>query len=139
MNALEVNKEQKMGKKGLKQKVRHFFARDFFRSPIVHWVLIGAIFVNLANWGGLAYFIRPVDFPITLHYNVYFGVDIIGNWQEAYFLPLIGTLIFIVNIWLAYFFYRQKERIAAYLLLLAAFIVQVGVSIAVIGIILINY
>lgn len=126
-------------KAGLKQKARRFFTGEFFGNSIVHWALIAAFFLNIANWASLAVFIRPVDFPIILHYNVYFGVDLIGNWRQAYFLPAVGTIMLAVNAILAYFFYRQKERIASYLLLLAAFIVQAGISIAVASVILINY
>ncbi len=123
----------------LKEKVRCFFAKDFFRNSLVQWVLIGALFFDFVNWGVLGFFIRPVDFPIILHYNVYFGVDLIGNWWQVFFLPAVGTIILTVNSLLAYFFYRQKERIASYLLLLAAFIVQAGISIASASIVLINY
>ncbi|KKP97579.1 MAG: hypothetical protein UR99_C0009G0011 [Candidatus Moranbacteria bacterium GW2011_GWD2_36_12] len=119
--------------------INYFFARDFFRSSLVHWVLIAALLVNAANWGAIAYFIRPVDFPIILHYNVYFGVDVIGAWWQMYFLPLIGLAILSVNTVLGYLFYQQKERIVAHLLLLATFIVQIGISIAVASLLLINY
>lgn len=123
----------------LKLKLKYFFAKEFFHSALVHWVLIGALFVNGANWGVIAYFIRPVDFPIILHYNVYFGVDVIGAWWQIYFLPLIGLLILIVNTALGYLFYQQKERTVTHLLLLATFIVQICISIAVASLLLINY
>ncbi len=124
---------------GLKNHARNFFAQEFFHNSLVQWVLIGAIFVNLVNWAILAYFIRPVDFPIILHYNVYFGVDLIGSWWQVFFLPLMGTLILIINLILAYFFFKQKERVASHLLLLSAFVIQAGISIAVASIVLINY
>ncbi|MCX6765585.1 MAG: hypothetical protein NT136_01325 [Candidatus Moranbacteria bacterium] len=134
-----IEEEKTKERTSLKAKIRHFFAQDFFRNAIVHWALIGAFFLNIANWGLLAFFIRPVDFPIILHYNVYFGVDLIGDWWQAYFLPLMGAAIMAVNITLAHFFYRKKERIASYLLLLAAFFVQVGTLIASASVVLINY
>jgi hypothetical protein len=120
-------------------KTKILFSKDFFRSGQVQWVLIGALILNLANWLALAYFIRPVDFPITLHYNVYFGVDIIGPWWQAYFLPGIGLVIMAVNTTLGYFFYQQKDRIIGHILLLATCIIQVAVSIAVASLIMINY
>ena len=119
--------------------VKRFFTQEFFLSGLVQWSLIASIILNVANWGFLFYFIRPVDFPIILHYNVYFGVDIIGKWLEAYYLPLIGDIMLIVNAILGYMFYLQKERVVAHLLLLATFFVQVSISIAVASIILINY
>lgn len=123
----------------LQLRLGYFFSQEFFRSPLVQWVIIGALLVNITNWGLIAYFIRPVDFPIILHYNVYFGVDVIGAWWQVYFLPLIGIAILSVNTVLGYLFYQQKERIVAHLLILATFIVQIGITIAVTSLLLINY
>lgn len=137
---MEILGENKVeNKMSLKEKVRHFLAQEFFKNGLVHWVLIGSFFVNLADWGLLAFFVRPVDFLIILHYNVYFGVDILGSWQEAYFLPAVGTFFLAMNVFLGYFFYQRKERIATYLFLLGAFIVQAGVLIAEASIIKINF
>lgn len=120
-------------------KLKYFFSQEFFRSGLVQWVIIGALLVNVTNWGLIGFFIRPVDFPIILHYNVYFGVDVIGAWWQVYFLPLIGLAILIVNTVLGYLFYQQKERIVAHLLILATFIVQISITIAVASLLLINY
>lgn len=120
-------------------KIKSFITQEFFRNAIIHWVLIASLFVNAVCWGALAFFIRPVDFPIILHYNVYFGVDIIGDWWQAYFLPLIALAIMSVNIVLAYSFYKKEERIISYILLLAGLLVQVSGAIAIGGIIRINY
>jgi hypothetical protein len=134
--------DQYVGKdseKKLQLRLKIFFTQEFFHSSLVQWVIIAALVVNATNWGVIAYFIRPVDFPIILHYNVYFGVDVIGAWWQIYFLPLIGLVIMTVNAVLGYLFYQQKERIVAHLLILATFIVQVGISIAVASLLLINY
>jgi len=126
-------------KPGLKLKIRRFFANKFLRNPITQWLLIASLFINLADWAALAFFIRPVDFPIILHYNVYFGVDVIGDWWQSYALPFTGSVILIVNFILAGCFYGRRERIASYILLIAALAVQAGVAIAEAGVILINY
>lgn len=118
---------------------KKFFLQEFFRSSLVHWVLIASLIINIANWGAIAYFIRPVDFPIILHYNVYFGVDIIGDWWQIYYLPLIGLIILLANAILGYVFYQKKERLAAHLLMLATFIVQISIAVAVISLLIINY
>lgn len=123
----------------IQSKLRYFFSQEFFRSSLVQWVILGALLINATNWGLIAYFIRPVDFPIILHYNVYFGVDVIGAWWQIYFLPLIGLAILSVNTILGYLFYQQKERIVAHLLILTTFIVQIGITIAVTSLLLINY
>ncbi|HPN54867.1 MAG TPA: hypothetical protein PLB52_02935 [Candidatus Moranbacteria bacterium] len=136
---IEENSQTLFAQGGLKTKIKNFFTQEFFQSGIVHWVFIGALILNLVNWGLIAYFIRPVDFPIILHYNVYFGVDVIGDWWQVYYLPLIGLIILLANTILGYLFYKQKERIVAHLLMLATFIAQIGVTIAVSCLLMINY
>jgi hypothetical protein len=119
--------------------IKNFFSQEFFTSGLVHWVLIGSLVLNIANWGLIAFFIRPVDFSIILHYNVYFGVDVIGPWWQVYFLPAIGLVILSINTILGYLFYQKKERIVAHLLMLATFIAQVGITVAVASLLMINY
>jgi hypothetical protein len=123
----------------IKLKLGNFFSQEFFKSALMHWVLIGALILNGINWGLIAYFIRPVDFPIVLHYNVYFGVDVIGAWWQLYFLPAIGLIILTINTVLGYLFYQKKERIIAHLLMLATFIVQIGMTVGVVSLLIINY
>jgi hypothetical protein len=84
-------------------------------------------------------FVKPNDLPIVLHYNVYFGVDIIGDWWQVFLLPSIGLVFMLVNGILSYALYKRYERIAAYLFLLTAFLVQVSIVIASVSISIINY
>lgn len=116
-----------------------WLSSEFFKNLIVRWLLTGTIFLNIANWVLLAIFIRPVDFKIIFHYNVYFGVDLIGDWWQPYILPSMGIVFLIVNLAMAQWFYQQKERIAAYILLLASLMIQAGLIIASSAIVLINY
>jgi len=134
-----VPQSNTISKQNLKTKFKRFFSQEFFHSGMIQWSLIGSIIVSLANLGVMVWFMRPVDFPVVLHYNVYFGVDMVGKWWQAYFLPFIGFGVLAVNTTLGYLFYKQKERIVAHLLLLAALVVQIAVSIAVASIIMINY
>lgn len=123
----------------LKEKTAFFSSNEFFRNPIFQWVFIASLAVNFINWGALAFFIRPVDFPLILHYNVFFGVDIIGAWWQVFFLPGMGLFILAVNTFLAFLLFARKERIAAYIFLLASFFVQAGLAISSASLILINY
>jgi hypothetical protein len=125
-------------KKTLKQKLSGFFGQEFWRSPLVQWVLIITVFLDFASWGILIFYIRPIDLPIVLHYNVYLGVDVVGEWWQAYLLPLISNLFLVVNTILAYLFYQKKERLAGYIFLLASFFVQAGTLIAISGLLMIN-
>lgn len=137
MNVKSINPEKIY--QGLIGNFKFFFAEEYFRSGIVIWLLILSLFFNLADWISLKIFVKAVDFPIILHYNVYFGVDSIGNYKEIYLIPAIGIILLIVNLLLSFYFYKNKERIASYLLLMAVLMIQLSLLVASIGLILINY
>ncbi|MDO8241270.1 MAG: hypothetical protein Q7T51_04815 [Candidatus Moranbacteria bacterium] len=120
-------------------KVMEFLAHEYFKSHIVIWLLILSLASNLINWLILKIWVKPVDFSIILHYNVYFGVDSIGDYKQAYLLPLIGIILFAINLTLSVFFYERKERIASYILLMATLMIQLSLIVASVSVILINY
>jgi hypothetical protein len=120
-------------------RLRLFIKDDFYKSNIILWLLVLNLFFNLANWIMLAFFMRSVDGEIILHYNVYFGVDSIGDWKQVFIMPTIGIALFAINWALARYFYGRKERIASYALLLASLLSQLSLIIASISVILINY
>lgn len=124
---------------GLKTRIRSFFVQEYFKRAIVIWLVILSLAINLSEWIILKVFIKPVDFPIILHYNVYFGVDMVGNYKSVFLIPLIGLALFLVNFLLSLYFYRSKERIASYLLLMAALMIQLSLLVAALSIIIINY
>lgn len=114
-------------------------AQEYFKSHIVRWLLLLIGVANLANWAALKIFIQPVDLPIILHYNVYFGVDMLGNWKNLFLLPAVGLFLFLINFFLSIYFYRRKERIASYLLLIATLMIQLSLLVASVSAIIINY
>lgn len=139
MGESSKNIPSKTAKMSLKKKIRSFFAEEYFRSHIVRWLLLFIGVANLANWAALKIFVQPVDLPIILHYNVYFGVDMLGGWKNLFLLPAVGLILFLVNFFLSLYFYRRKERIASYLLLIATLIIQLSLIVASVSVIIINY
>jgi hypothetical protein len=129
----------KENSKSLKDRFRLFFKHEFFKNKVVLWMAISNIILNLVNWLLLWRFIKPIDSSIILHYNVYFGVDMIGNWKAAFILPGIGLMLFFINYLLAFYFYMKLERIACHILLMASLMVQMSLLIASLSVILINY
>ena len=65
---------------------------------------------------------------IPLHYNVYFGVDYIGRWEYAIFLPAFATVAFIANFLVARAVRKESEALANTLTISAA-----GVSILILA------
>jgi hypothetical protein len=137
MNNLEDKIEG--GKESLTDRFKLFFKGEFFKNRLILWMIGLNLFFNLANWIILWRFIRPVDSSIILHYNVYFGVDMTGDWKNAFILPLIGLIIFLINLILAHYFFQKLERIASHILLMAGFMAQLSLLVASVSVILINY
>ncbi len=139
MGAKSILEKIKNSPKNLGGKFKAFFIQEYFRNTIVLWLLAVSFLVDLANAVSLVIFVQPVDFPIILHYNVYFGVDVLDSFEKVYLMPLIGAFLFIVNTLLGLYFYQQKERIASYILAIANLMIQLSLLVASISIILINY
>ena len=87
----------------------------------------------------LKFFLVPSEKSIILHYNVYFGVDSIGDFHEVYMLPFIGISMLLINGLFSFYFYAKKERVASYILLLTVLMIQMSLLISVISVIIINY
>lgn len=134
-----IEKNNTYSFKSLMVKFRLFFTQEYFKGNIVRWLLFLSVMSNLINWIILKIFIDPVDLPIILHYNVYFGVDMLGNWKSVFILPGIGLVLFFINALLSINFYQKKERIASYLLLIATLMIQLSLIVASASLIIINY
>ncbi|MFC1609115.1 hypothetical protein ACFL2R_04110 [Patescibacteria group bacterium] len=113
--------------------------KEFFTNPILILVLSLSIVVNLGIFIFLYYFIGSSGQSVVLHYNAYFGVDLVGSRWQIYLMPLTGLAFIVINLILAIYFFCKKERIAAHILMLTAFMVQLGIVIATISTIMINY
>lgn len=83
----------------------------------------GTIVLNAASWIWLATHIHPHLGQVFLHYNILFGVDLVGPWYAVYTLPLAGLCIFLLNGMLGWVLFKQ-DAFAAYLLNTIALVVN---------------
>ena len=111
----------------------------FLKNTIVRMLFGANVFLILASFGILGYFVRPTNGLFVIHYNVYFGVEIEGVWWQIFILPLAGVFFLLCHFFLAWRFYELRERIAAYLMLFGSCLISIGILIANIGIAFINY
>ncbi len=112
---------------------------SFFENMIVRTLLGVNAFFCLVSFGLLGYFIKPTENIIVLHYNIYFGVDIQGVWWQVFILPIAGILFLIGHTFFARRFYDSSERIAAYLMLFGSGLLSIGIVLASVSIVFINY
>ena len=111
----------------------------FSKNVVVRLLAIAGMLFSLIALGLFLYFIRPTDSLLILHYNIYFGVDLLGLWWQAYILPVLCFVLFLGHFSLARYFYYQHERVAAYLFLLGFVLVSLSLLVASVAIVYINY
>jgi len=93
-------------------------------------ILLGsALLLNIASWVWLLVNIRPSVGQVFLHYNILFGVDLVGSWYAVLSLPTAGLSIIILNAILGWFLYKQ-DAFAAYLLNAVAVLVNIFLLVA---------
>lgn len=111
----------------------------FFKNSFIRTLLLGNVFFLIASSAFLGFVIRPRETPIVLHYNVYFGVDLLGAWWQAYLLPAAVLFLLAFHLFLARYFYRRRERVASYLLLLSMLFLSAAIAISSAAIAYVNY
>ena len=99
-------------------------ARPYWKDKQIMAVLFLSIILNIFIWIFLIQNQKENSHPIILHYNLFFGVDHLGNYEKIYLIPLSGLIIIIVNSILGHLLYL-KEKLAAYLLVFIIFIIQI--------------
>ena len=95
--------------------------------------LLGLSFcINIITWLVILTQIHPTSEIIPLHYNIYYGPDIVGKGYYLYLLPLVGLAILGIN----YFFYKYaktREEFAAKTAVSVALVLQVLILISVLA------
>lgn len=107
----------------------------FFRNKLIVWSLILNVLFLVLNFFYIFLKLRLKEGLIPLHYNIYFGVDLIGNKGQILKLPFVGLIVLGVNYFLARFVYG-KERFVSYILVDAALAVAIILFLA--GVFILN-
>lgn len=87
---------------------------SFFYARVYLAVLLG---LNLLNWFAAYAINKNVSQNlIVLHYNIDFGVNLIGGAKKIYLIPLLGLIIILINFILLAVIHRQSKFIVHLLL-----------------------
>lgn len=113
----------------LRAGVRATFASSYWKNRTVSRVNTLSFTLNLIIWIYLLLERIPGGMPMILHYNLFVGVDVVGEYDRLFLLPAVGLLLFATNTILGHYFYRI-ERLATYLLALNTLIIQVFLLLA---------
>jgi|GEM_PF-714734 hypothetical protein len=102
----------------------------FFENPLVRTLLIASLSIIVLSFlAVIVFIIRGAGATIVLHFNVYFGVDIVGSPWQALLIPATALSFLLLNVMLASRFYAVRERVAAHILLFAAFLATLSAGV----------
>ena len=112
----------------------------FWQDRLVRYNILAALILQAGLWFLIFFKIMPLanelDF-LSLHYNIYFGIDLIGNWYRIFYIPAAGLLFLIINIVLIFFLYK-KERFLSYFVAACSTLISLGLAVALLLITLLN-
>ena len=114
----------------------HVFSFFYFRIYLI--LVLG---LNLLIWL-LSYYVnmQVSQDLVILHYNVDFGVDLIGNVKEIFIIPALGFIIILVNVFLLFNFSKHRHfKFLNHLLFTASILVNLFLLLALASIYLINF
>ncbi|MAF13962.1 MAG: hypothetical protein CMI53_03645 [Parcubacteria group bacterium] len=109
----------------------------FFNDKVIKGNLLFSILVNIFLWIFLVWQVKSFPDLISLHYNIYFGIDLLGSKYQLFLLPVLGLIFFFINLLIGSMVYT-KEKILSYFLSGASTLSQFIFLIAVAFITIIN-
>lgn len=86
-------------------------------------ILFTALILNLSMWIIIYRRVEPSSDFVPLHYNIYFGINYVGEWYRVFVIPFLGIFIGCVNIIIARLLHR-KNKVASYILATSIMLVQ---------------
>lgn len=89
-----------------------YLLKIFFKDP---WVLAPLIVSALSQsfmWFYILHNLGGRSDNLFLHYNIIFGVDLVGSWWKILFLPMGGLVIILVNYLLSLWLYNIDKVVA---------------------------
>ncbi len=113
----------------------------FFSQKIIYWSLVLTLVLNIYIWYLIYKFIDFGREFHVIHYNAYFGIDLLASPLTLLNIPLIGIIILILNLILAYVFYifKTEFKILSYFLVLVSFFINLELIIYLLGVIAVEY
>jgi len=107
-----------------------YLLKIFFRDKLVFVPLIISGILQIFMWWYIFNHLKVGEAHYFLHYNIVFGVDLVGNWWRIIFMPITGLIFMLLNFGLAIYFYNH-DKLMARLFTVATPLFQFFLSIAV--------
>lgn len=79
--------------------------------------------LNLWMWTMLYSRVYPTHELVTLHYNIYFGITLVGEWHKIFIIPFFGMCVIVINFFFSLLLY-ERDKLAAYITIAVSCIIQ---------------
>jgi len=112
----------------------------FWRNLFIRYTTIAAIVLQIGMWLLLVWKFLPIARQleiVSLHYNIYFGIDLIGSWYGILTIPAVGLVFILVNSILILALFK-REKFLSYFLAGCNVLINLGLLTALILITLLN-
>lgn len=108
--------------------------------PLFTWTMVVSLMLVAFMVALIFWKIYPIGVEreiIPLHYNAYFGVDLLGPWFHVFYLPAIGLVCLLANLAFARLLF-EREHLLSILLAVATMVIEVVLLVALVLITLLN-
>jgi hypothetical protein len=68
-----------------------------FAPKLTWFFLLASIVINMATWGYILWKLPPSNGTVFLHYTIYYGVDLTGEWWRLLLMPGTGLLVILLH------------------------------------------
>lgn len=120
---------------------RIWLFKQVYKPVYLRLYFLFAFFLDIALFLS-AYFIYKKNSGelLILHYNIDFGIDLVGDPSKIFLLPAVGLTVLIINFILVSFFYRKKNySLFSHFLPIIALLVNIFLFVAMLSLYLINF
>lgn len=107
------------------------------RTRAIAVLIISIVLVNAISWGLLLWKIPYTDATVFLHYNVFYGIDLVGTWKSLFWLPGSGLAFALINILLLRLS-KVVDTFIAHIVLIITLLFQIMLAVASLLVVLLN-
>ncbi len=112
---------------------------EIWQDVKIRIFILSALFINLINWLISIFInIQMKEEIIALHYNIYFGISLIGDSKQVYLMPGLGLIIIIANLLFVYII-KREDNFFIYLFAAASVLVNVFLLLGAGAVMMINF
>jgi hypothetical protein len=99
------------------------------RDKVILSLFASAVIINIVLWALIVFNFWNVSDFIVLQYNIYFGISSFGYWAQLLFMPLLGLVIIIVDIFASMFLHLNYRHLS-YFVCVSALVVNLILVVA---------